>query len=118
MLRWATCLEAILPHTHTPLLGCTACCSTGTVASDRSGKEQVMESQSTTPTLWKATGRMLNGSTLPVAYRVLIIRRNERHVNNATYGRVCTFFLTREGCRRGRYCNFLHIGKGGGTALP
>ncbi|CCD12250.1 unnamed protein product [Trypanosoma congolense IL3000] len=51
-------------------------------------------------------------------YRLSQIRRNERHVNNATYGRVCTFFLTREGCRRGRYCNFLHIGKGGGTALP
>ncbi|CCD15650.1 hypothetical protein, unlikely [Trypanosoma congolense IL3000] len=50
-----------------------------------------MESQSTTPTLWKATGRMLHGSTLPVAYCVLIIRRNERHVNNATYGRVCTW---------------------------
>ncbi|CBH13433.1 hypothetical protein, conserved [Trypanosoma brucei gambiense DAL972] len=54
-------------------------------------------------------------------YRLSQIRRNERHVGNATYGRVCTFFLTREGCRRGKYCNFLHIGKGpagGGSALP
>ncbi|ESL08656.1 hypothetical protein TRSC58_03638 [Trypanosoma rangeli SC58] len=48
-------------------------------------------------------------------YRLSQIRRNERHVNNALYGRVCAFFNTREGCRRGPYCNFLHIGKGGGN---
>ncbi|RNF07386.1 uncharacterized protein Tco025E_07378 [Trypanosoma conorhini] len=48
-------------------------------------------------------------------YRLSQIRRNERHVNNALYGKVCAFFNTREGCRRGPYCNFLHIGKGGGT---
>ncbi|EAN90716.1 hypothetical protein C3747_66g103 [Trypanosoma cruzi] len=47
-------------------------------------------------------------------YRLSQIRRNERHVNNALYGKVCAFFNTREGCRRGPYCHFLHIGKGGG----
>ncbi|ORC86882.1 uncharacterized protein TM35_000251780 [Trypanosoma theileri] len=46
-------------------------------------------------------------------YRLSQIRRNERHVNNAMYGKVCAFFNTREGCRRGPYCNFLHVGKGG-----
>ncbi|KAH8607827.1 hypothetical protein ERJ75_001321600 [Trypanosoma vivax] len=46
-------------------------------------------------------------------YRLSQIRRNERHVNNATYGKVCVFFQTREGCRRGPYCNFLHISKAG-----
>lgn len=68
-----------------------------------------------------ATSSVLSTQMLPPTfsasssedYRLSQIRRNERHVNNAVYGKVCAFFNTREGCRRGPYCNYLHVSKGG-----
>ena len=40
-------------------------------------------------------------------YRLQMIRQNERHVNSKQ--KICSFFNTREGCRRGASCGFLHV---------
>jgi hypothetical protein len=41
------------------------------------------------------------------SYRLAQIRQNERHVNSKS-ARVCSYFNTREGCRRGPNCPFIH----------
>lgn len=46
-------------------------------------------------------------------YRLSQFHRNAQHVDNAVYGRICLFYNTREGCRRGPYCEYLHLDKNG-----
>lgn len=42
-------------------------------------------------------------------YRLSQLRKNTQHVDSYPSSRVCNFYNTREGCRRGAYCEFLHL---------
>lgn len=41
-------------------------------------------------------------------YRLSQIKRNVRHVDNRYYRRTCAYYNTREGCRKGANCEYLH----------
>ena len=42
-------------------------------------------------------------------FRLQQIRQNEKHVTHK--GRICSYFHTKDGCRRGFACQFLHVPK-------
>lgn len=46
-------------------------------------------------------------------YRLTQFRRNAQHVDSSVFGRVCNFYNTREGCRRGATCEFVHMDRQG-----
>ncbi|CCW71389.1 unnamed protein product [Phytomonas sp. Hart1] len=49
-------------------------------------------------------------------YRITQLRRNAQHQDTYNGRRLCMYFNTREGCRRGPYCEFLHVDKNGALA--
>ncbi|CCW63590.1 unnamed protein product [Phytomonas sp. EM1] len=49
-------------------------------------------------------------------YRITQLRRNAQHQDTYNGRRLCMYFNTREGCRRGPYCEFLHVDKNGAFA--
>lgn len=51
------------------------------------------------------------------AFRLSQMKKNSRHIDNHFYHRVCSFYQTREGCRRGVHCEYLHIEKNG-SVIP
>lgn len=45
-------------------------------------------------------------------YRLSQIRQNAQHTDNAQGSRICNYYNTPRGCRRGQSCEFLHVNKG------
>lgn len=45
-------------------------------------------------------------------YRIAEMKKNARHIDNHVLHKVCLHYNTKEGCRRGEHCRFLHTDKG------
>lgn len=88
-----------------PGCGANALASTGAIL----GPCPSSSGTGTTPLLGGEGGvNAVGGTDAAESYRLAQIRQNERHVNSKG-ARICSYFNTREGCRRGPNCPFIHI---------